>query len=208
MKKLLWVGIVLAIAALVFYGMQRPQPAVPEDYYHQIEQERKAKDEQFKSDPSSPFAGDTTFTGLKYFPVDPAYRIQARFLPVNRKQIIALNTSDGKVRNFRTYGYAVFAFNNQEYKLLILESMDLGPLGGALFLPFGDATSAHDTYGGGRYLDVKREKGSASLILDFNRAYNPYCAYNHQYSCPLPPPENLLPIPIRAGERIYHGLEP
>jgi uncharacterized protein (DUF1684 family) len=73
-----------------------------------------------------------------------------------------------------------------------------------LFLAFGDETSAVESYGAGRYLDIKKVPGSTSITLDFNLAYNPYCAYNDTYSCPLPPKENLLPVAIRAGEKVYH----
>ena len=73
-----------------------------------------------------------------------------------------------------------------------------------LFLAFADETSAVDTYGAGRYLDVKKVPGSNTIVLDFNQAYNPYCAYVDKFSCPLPLPENLLKLAIRAGEKIYH----
>jgi uncharacterized protein len=80
----------------------------------------------------------------------------------------------------------------------------MGPFRGKLFLAFGDATSAKETYGAGRYLDITKTPGATTIILDFNKAYNPYCAYNETYSCPLPPPENLLNVAIRAGEKSYH----
>jgi uncharacterized protein (DUF1684 family) len=75
---------------------------------------------------------------------------------------------------------------------------------GKLFLAFGDATSARETYGGGRYLDITKTPGSTTITLDFNQAYNPYCAYDDTYSCPLPPAENLLTVAIKAGEKNYH----
>jgi uncharacterized protein (DUF1684 family) len=73
-----------------------------------------------------------------------------------------------------------------------------------LFLAFGDGTSAEETYGAGRYLDIDKTQGSNTITLDFNKAYNPYCAYSEKFSCPLPPAENLLVIPIPAGEKSYH----
>jgi hypothetical protein len=88
--------------------------------------------------------------------------------------------------------------------LLILESIESGPLRGTLFLAFADGTSARETYGAGRYLDVKKVVGAATVELDFNKAYNPYCAYADHFSCPLPPRENILDIAIRAGEKSYH----
>jgi uncharacterized protein (DUF1684 family) len=82
--------------------------------------------------------------------------------------------------------------------------MDMGPFRGKLFLAFGDETSARETYGAGRYLDVQKVPGSKTITLDFNKAYNPYCAYNETFSCPLPPQENLLQVAIKAGEQTYH----
>jgi uncharacterized protein (DUF1684 family) len=82
--------------------------------------------------------------------------------------------------------------------------MEEGPYRGTLFLAFADATSANETYGAGRYLDVKKIPGASSIILDFNQSYNPYCAYSEKYSCPFPPRENVLKIAVRAGEKKYH----
>ena len=79
----------------------------------------------------------------------------------------------------------------------------MGPTRGTLFLAFADETSARETYGAGRYLDLKKIGGATEIELDFNRAYNPYCAYAEGFSCPLPPPENILKIAIRAGEKTY-----
>ena len=87
--------------------------------------------------------------------------------------------------------------------MLILEIMDMGPNRGKLFLAFADETSANETYGAGRYLDLKKVPAATSIELDFNLAYNPYCAYNDSYSCPFPPAENILRIAIRAGEKKY-----
>ena len=102
------------------------------------------------------------------------------------------------------YVHAEFEIEGEPQKLLILEIVDMGPYRGTLFLAFGDETSARETYGAGRYLNVEKPKGGRkSIELDFNLAYNPYCAYNDTFSCPFPPSENLLSIPIRAGEKNY-----
>ncbi len=193
----------LAVSALmaVFYILTGTQGQ--DEYIKKIEQHRAGKDHNFKTSPDSPFAGDTTFTGLKYFAVDPAYRIIARLVPDPHKQLVTLGTSDGREKKYLTYGYAEFELHGRQNRLLILEIADAGPYRGTLFLAFGDETSARETYGGGRYLDIEKQIGASTIVLDFNLAYNPYCAYNSNYSCPLPPPENLLPIPIRAGEMNY-----
>ena len=85
-----------------------------------------------------------------------------------------------------------------------MEVADPGPYRGTLFLAFADATSGDETYGAGRYLDVKKVPGATTVTLDFNKAYNPYCAYSDNFSCPFPPKENILSIPIKAGEKVYH----
>jgi hypothetical protein len=102
-----------------------------------------------------------------------------------------------------TYAYAAFEISDQPCRLLILEIIDPA-YKGKLFLAFADATSAVETYGAGRYLDVEAVRGANSILLDFNKAYNPYCAYNDSYSCPFPPRENLLEVAIKSGEKNYH----
>jgi uncharacterized protein (DUF1684 family) len=88
--------------------------------------------------------------------------------------------------------------------LLILEIIDVGPFSGTLFLAFADATSANETYGAGRYLDLKKVPGATSVTLDFNKAYNPYCAYSDKFSCPFPPKENVLKVAVKAGEKSFY----
>jgi uncharacterized protein (DUF1684 family) len=124
--------------------------------------------------------------------------------PVEQKQVRVLQTSTGEQARYLDYAWASFELQGKKCKLLILEVMDMGPNRGKLFLAFADETSAKETYGGGRYMDLKKVPAAASIELDFNKAYNPYCAYNENYSCPLPPRENLLRIAVRAGEKSFH----
>ena len=173
------------------------------DYAETIRQSREERDLFMRTSPESPFAGmEEQFSGLKYFPTDSDYRINASLIRIEDPEIVTLPTNDGKQERYLEYGRAVFDFQGNEYELLILEIMS-GPSRRSLFLAFGDATSAGETYGAGRYLDLKKVPGATSVVLDFNYAYNPYCAYNDSYSCTLPPRENLLPFVINAGERIY-----
>jgi uncharacterized protein (DUF1684 family) len=201
MKKIFVIVVVLVALAAVMYSVVGTGR---EDYIAQIEKARKEKDQYLRTSPDSPFNNNTaSFNGLTYFPVDPAFRIQANLIPVTSKKVVTLPTSDGQERKYLEYGYAEFMLGGATNRLLILEIMEMGPYRGTLFLAFGDATSARETYGAGRYLDVKKVRGSSTITLDFNEAYNPYCAYNDAYSCPLPPQENLLTIPITAGEMTY-----
>jgi uncharacterized protein (DUF1684 family) len=175
-----------------------------EEYNKIIERERVEKDRFMRTSEESPFiSGNETFTALQYFPPDEKYRVIARLVPVENKNVHSLTTSDGKKQSFVEYAYAEFDLDNRKNRLLILEVMEMGPQRGTLFLAFGDQTSAVETYGAGRYLDVKKVPGATTIELDFNKAYNPYCAYTDSYSCPFPPKENLLDISIPAGEKSY-----
>lgn len=193
---------IVAIAAMVYFSIS--SGPTPEEYATVINEERVRKDEFMKSGAESPMKdmGDS-IRALNYFPPDLNYRVLAKLEPVTNKQVRVLETSTGEQERYLDYAWAVFELDGQEYKLLILEIMDMGPNRGKLFLAFADGTSASETYGGGRYLDLRKIPAATTIELDFNKAYNPYCAYNDNYSCPLPPRENILSVPIRAGEKNY-----
>ncbi len=158
-----------------------------------------------QTSPESPFKDNPDeFTPLKYFPPDIRYKLTAELIPVKNKKPVVLSTNDGKQQQYVEYAYADFDLDGYHNRLLILEVLDTGPIRGKLFLAFGDETSAGETYGAGRYIDVVKVPGANTITLDFNKAYNPYCAYVEKYSCPFPPPENLLKVAIRAGEKVYH----
>ena len=117
--------------------------------------------------------------------------------------MVVLTTNDGQQQSYLEYAYATFRLNDTSNKLLILEVAESGPYRGTLFLAFADETSTFETYGGGRYLDVEKTPGATSITLDFNKAYNPFCAYSDGFSCPLPLRENVLNVAIKAGEMTY-----
>jgi uncharacterized protein (DUF1684 family) len=193
----------VALIALIIYSLQGGQSAA--DYQAFIEKEREDKDAFMKSGNESPFQKDTIpFEGLKYFPVNEKFNIKASLTPIQEKKVVMLGTSDGLEQKYLEYAYATFKLDGVENKLLILELMDAGPLRGKLFLAFADETSGIETYGAGRYLDVKRVPAATTIELDFNLAYNPYCAYTENFSCPFPPKENILKVAILAGEKNYH----
>lgn len=174
-------------------------------YAKQIEKSREEKNDFMKNGDGSPFKDSTeAFTGLKYFPPNLKYRIVADLEPIENRQMVVLKTSDNKEQRYIEYARATFTLDGVRCSLLILEVIDNGPFKGTLFLAFADQTSAIETYGAGRYLDVKKTPGASSITLDFNEAYNPYCAYNDNFSCPFPPKENVLNVIIAAGEKTYH----
>jgi uncharacterized protein len=165
---------------------------------------RDGRDALFGSHPQSPFARESraAFAGLPYFDYDPAWRVLGEVVPGDGA-LRDVAASGGETVRFRRFGVVQFelAGSPGELALFWLEGY-----GGGVFLPFADATSGKETYGGGRYLldTVKgADLGEADghLVLDFNFAYNPSCSYDPRWVCPLSPPENRLPVEVRAGER-------
>lgn len=170
-------------------------------YTQLIEQERQKRDEFMTTSSDSPFRkyGDSTVR-LNYFPINPNYKVTARVELIESRQYLTLGTSTGIPANYQKYAYLKFALNDKKLALLVLK--ETGKPNGALFTAFADDTSTEETYGGGRYLDLDFKRANR-ITLDFNLAYNPYCNYNENYSCPFPPADNVLPIRIEAGEKIY-----
>lgn len=198
------IGVVIVSVAAIFWYTASSGKSDPE-YIAKIESSRKDKDDFMRSGAGSPFTDSTeAFTGLKYFPPNPKFRVSAQLEPVENKQVVVLKTSDDKEARYIEYARATFSVNDTRCSLLLLEVLDSGPFKGTLFLAFADQSSAIDTYGAGRYLDIKKVPGASTITLDFNEAYNPYCAYNDNFSCPFPPRENVLNVFIEAGEKTYH----
>lgn len=200
-KNVIFLVIIIGFIVVIFLSLQGSQDDTA--YIEEIKKEREENNHFMKTSSESPIKDKAEFKELKYYPPDGKYRVVADLVPIENKKMVILKTNDGKEQRYIEYGYADFQLNGVKNRLLILEGIDMGPIKGKLFLAFGDETSAGETYGAGRYLDLKRTPGSATITLDFNRAYNPYCAYNETYSCPLPPRENLLNIAIKAGEKVY-----
>lgn len=141
------------------------------------------------------------FKGLDYFPADAKYRVEARFEPYNPPKKISITNVLGMVSDETSPGVLVFTLDGKEYRLEpILEQGETD-----YFLIFKDATSGKETYGAARYLYAHPPGADGKTIVDFNHAYNPPCAFTHFATCPLPPPQNRLPIRIEAGEKVYAG---
>jgi uncharacterized protein (DUF1684 family) len=183
------------------YAAVRAEPD-PELGWHRW---RAARDELFARHPQSPLDEDQrdTFAGLEYYPYEPRWRVLADVEPSAQEQI-GVGHSAGESTTFRRFGVARFL--SPDGAELELSLYWLTGYGGGVFLPFRDATSGPETYGGGRYLlDTAKgaDLGSAGerLILDFNYAYHPSCVHHARWSCPLAPRENWLGVAIEAGER-------
>lgn len=199
-KKLLVLMVLLGFIAVAVYNFIGASTTI-EGYKDKITTERKEKDVMFKQAEDSPLteAQKEIFNTLNYFPVSEKYRINAEFSKNPREQIVKMAITGGSQREYYIYGNAHFHFNGKELNLTVYKSVNSEVE--YLFIPFYDATSAELTYGGGRYVEPKLVDGG-TLEIDFNLAYNPYCAYNHTYRCPIPPQDNNLTVSIMAGEKI------
>ncbi|MEO5777446.1 MAG: DUF1684 domain-containing protein [Flavobacterium sp.] len=146
------------------------------------------------------------FKGLDFYPISPKFVVKATFTKSENEQSFKMKTTGTRTPEYIKYGELYFKLDNKEYKLNVYQGLDLMKKPGFedyLFLPFSDLTCGKQSYIGGRYIDMRIPKGK-TVIIDFNQAYNPYCAYNHKYSCPIVPLENDLEIEILAGVKKFH----
>lgn len=197
--------IILAISLVVVVAVAYMFTAAesPEAYVEKIEKERERQFKFIRFNIESPLTEEQkqSFTKLTFFDIDPQYKVKARLNPIENKKVREVPLTDGSKQRYIEHAFAEFELGGKTNKLLLLQAMDEADKRN-FFLAFADATSAGETYGGGRYLNV-RQDGKTSITIDFNLAYNPYCAYNPDFACPIPPKENILEIPILAGEKNY-----
>lgn len=190
-------AVIVIITSLVFLYLMKEQTS----YISELQGERTEKEIWMSSSLESPFnVKQVVFNGLDYFDPDLNFKIEAQFEKTQAEAQVTLITNDGKERVYDIYGLASFTIDGQPCSLQVLSSNE--ELGSTLFVPFMDATSGNETYGAGRYLEAMVPT-SSTIELDFNQAYNPYCAYMEGYTCPFPPKANVLPVEIKAGEKVY-----
>jgi len=147
------------------------------------------------------------FSGLQYYPILPEYLIKARFRKFWFKKKFSMQTSTERLPTYRRFGMLKFEVNGQKVKLVLYQNLDYlekFPRYDGLFCPFIDSSKHLQSYGGGRYLDFHIKEMAKWTWIDFNKSYNPYCAYNYRYSCPIPPKENHLEVNIPAGIQRWH----
>lgn len=147
-----------------------------------------------------------TFKSLDFFPINDKYIIEAKFIRTKKEKVFKMKTSTSRLPEYKKYGELHFTIDGVDCKLNVYQNIDLIKKPGFddyLFLPFSDLTNGKETYIGGRYVDLRIQKGTTWKI-DFNKAYNPYCAYNYEYSCPIVPLENDLNVAILAGVKKFH----
>lgn len=173
---------------------------------------RQGRDHLFRDHPQTPIEPDEreTFSGLRYFDPDPAYRVSAHLEPGDGSELVIDTGGEDGAVTYRRIGRLEFTLAGQSSALTVLSLVQYA---GGLFVPFRDLTSGRETYGGGRYLfDTAKDTdglvlefqpGSPDAVIDFNYAYNASCAYSPRWACPLAPPENHLQVAVRAGELTY-----
>lgn len=182
------------------------------EYNEKIKEFQYALNAQFSNPNTSPLIKEDlrTFKFLEFYEIDENFKVNAQLELTPDSPIIEMETNTDRIAYFKKYGIAKFKINNQDLSLSIYKEQPLGKgfdISENLFLPFKDWTNEITTYGGGRYINVDYpELGKSTIEIDFNKAYNPYCVYNNDYSCPFTPSENNLPIEIKAGMKIYRKV--
>jgi uncharacterized protein (DUF1684 family) len=182
--------------------------AQTEPWMDELQTKREETDKEFSNPETSilPESEVESFKGLHYFDIKSEYRVKAKFKRIKNGTEFKMKTTTTRLPVYKPYGVISFKLNGAKYRLTVYQNIELSKKEGYedyLFLPFTDLTNGETTYGGGRYIDLKMGD-LKKLIIDFNAAYNPYCAYNSKFSCPIPPSENHLEIAIEAGVQKYH----
>ncbi|UOQ97349.1 DUF1684 domain-containing protein [Hymenobacter sp. 5317J-9] len=198
------IALAAAIIGIVLYSINGSRPDSGA-YAAQMRKARGEKNRSFRESAQSPLseAQKAQFDSLKYYPADLALVVEATVSRNAAPDTTLLQMSDNRAEKYLRWGQAKFRIGTQAQQLALYLKAD--GKDSTLFIPFTDATNGRETYGGGRYLDAALPEPDATEIkLDFNQAYNPYCAYNNDYSCPVPPAENRLDVPIAAGEKSFH----
>lgn len=167
---------------------------------------QKTLQDEFTNPVISPLSASQrkSFKGIQFFPISTDFIVEAKFIKTNSKEVYIMETSTHMQKKYYLFAKAVFNLKGKAYTLDVYQSLDLKNKKGFenyLFIPFRDKTSGKETYGGGRYIDLIIP-ATGAITINFNKAYQPYCAYTEGYNCPLPPDENTLPVPIYAGVRM------
>lgn len=168
---------------------------------------RKNQNAEFRDSTQSPLKDEDRkkFDSLAFYPINEAFHINAAITLTPDSVPFKMKTSTDRLADYRQWGIAHFEVDSQKFDLPVYQNLRLLSLPkykDYLFIPFTDLTNGEETYGAGRYVEATIPKGD-TLIIDFNKAYNPYCAYNDKYSCPIPPAANHLEIEVKAGELVF-----
>ncbi len=195
---------IIALAALLFLSIACAQTLTEAQ---KSEKFQKSLNKEFANKKTSPLVPDALkkFKGLDFYPINERFIIEAELVRTPNEEPFEMPTTTNRKPIYKKFGEIHFTFNGKKQQLDVFQDMNLitkEEYKSHLFLPFTDLTSGVATYGGGRYIDMEIPEGD-SLLLNFNLAYNPYCAYNPKYSCPIPPESNFLNVEIHAGVKDY-----
>lgn len=197
MKKVIFIFLLVS----TFSCAQDKQPLLGETEW-QLEMNAKFKD-ALKSPLTEEDRKD--FRTLDFFKFDSTYVVTATFKKSKRQKTFKMKTSTDRLPKYKIYGEITFKIKQETFKLNVYQNIELvkkEEYEDHLFLPFLDNTNGEETYGGGRYVDIRVPEGD-TMVIDFNKAYNPYCAYSGRYSCPIVPRENYLDTEIKAGVKAF-----
>jgi uncharacterized protein (DUF1684 family) len=179
-----------------------------QDYYTHLATHRKQYKADFLTDSHSPLK-ESDLTNLHFFDADSTYRINADAGILSNQVPFQMTTFNGAKQAYIKYAQITFKLKGKPCQLYIYKNIaftNRPGLNDYLFLPFTDETNSNDTYGGGRYIDLRMgDIKNGKVEIDFNKAYNPYCAYSEGYQCPMPPAENQLSVKVEAGEKQFTG---
>ncbi len=191
------------IIALITFA---PLTIFAQDFKAEIEKHREEYKAEFLKNSSSPLKKED-FEYLRFYEPNEKFKVECEFVATKKEKPFDVPTSSGQTATYTKFGELKFEIEGKSYKLAVYQSLRLRNLPqyrDYLFIPFKDLTNGKETYGGGRYLDLRmKEIAGDKIYLDFNKAYNPYCAFSAGYSCPIPPKENQLKVAIEAGEKNF-----
>lgn len=199
---------VISVLFLTLYLIGCGNNYTPEqkEYIKMIEKQRTEKNDWAKNDPTSPFnkKGKVEFHDLNYFDVDPSFLFKSMLYEYEPKDTVTIYGTKGEPRKTIRYGYVVITYQSKQYKINVYQGTTAG---GETYYSiwFTDKTTDKESYGVGRYIDFEKvDDPNNEYEIDFNVAYNPYCAYSPNYSCAIPTKEDYIPIEIKVGEKKFH----
>ena len=209
MQRPLRLIIYAGIALVLFYFVQETFLS-DDNYIKPLLKERADKDLSFRGRTNSPFTDEDrrSFDSLVYYAPNLDYRVKAKLEKLPQQDTVQMNMTNDSTEAYLRYATATFELEGKPQRLTLYKKVNReADEEEQLFVPFTDKTNGFETYGGGRYLDIPFEEDAETVELDFNRAYSPFCAYNPDYVCPVPPQDNRLAIDIPAGEKTYEKAE-
>ncbi len=195
---------ILNTILVILFSLSCQNTNTDNSYIEEIRTWQQEMNAEFSNPKESPLTVEdlAKFDHLNFYEINPSFRVKAKLKLDLQKKKFGMRTTTSRLPVYTKYGVASFTLNNRKFKINIYQNVELSKkeeYKDYLFLLFTDKTSGKTSYAGGRYIDLRIPKKNEVIIIDFNKSYNPYCAYNHKYSCPIPPKEDYLDIDIKAG---------